>query len=42
MAKITGVGGVFFKTKGDNAEALLYGMSRRKTASGSAQANLLS
>jgi hypothetical protein len=71
MAKDTGVGGVFFKSKGDSAalvawyrkhlgmaledfggailkwpddkaedQALLCGMSRRKTASGSAQANL--
>jgi hypothetical protein len=70
MAKVTGVGGVFFKSKGDSAaltawyrkhlgmsledfggailkwpddkaedQGLLCGMSRRKTASGSAQAN---
>ena len=71
MAKITGIGGVFFKSKGDNAalaawyqkhlgmpledlggavlrwpddkaddEASLCGMSRRRTASGSARAVL--
>ncbi|HZF15038.1 MAG TPA: hypothetical protein VE046_03750 [Steroidobacteraceae bacterium] len=47
MAKITGIGGVFFKGKGDNAALAEWyrkhlGMSRGKTASGSARANLRS
>lgn len=47
MAKTTGIGGVFFKSKCDCAALAAWyrehlGMSRRKTASGAAQAVPLS